>query len=603
MQNKCRNNANAVQESDNETRIRQPVRIGSSVVIEKDTCLATTFKSERLPHVPGQKLLRIVRVDKISVPKGSQSESEKVLAASKIRFAVTCFVRAAETNSCSMETPTNLLHLSSYQTEISGALFVSVVNVLFLPTLEVKYIDDVDQYGMATYVCNGMLDLQNQKLSKIGSAISSLKSVPPAIQRKPLRCLDLFAGCGGLTLGLEMSKLTSSLWALDSDPIACKTFAENFQHATVFQATATDWLKELRSGQLLSKKGQRLPQRGDVEMIVGGPPCQGFSHLNRFKTSSKAAKNKSQVPAFLDIVAFYKPECFLMENVKSFITEEGGKHFFGALQTTKEMGYYFRFMVLQAADFGAPQQRPRFFLFGTLDIGRLAGKPIATHFSGLTMTSVKAGNHTLSFEDKQEAYFQKVSVFHAIGDLPDVETLESSNKSCYNAITSTFQSKMRVGSEKLRMHKLPTSISPEDKKRMTMIPQGSDWRCLPRYEDEERFKAGMPLAPKSLVKSAHSNGDWRGAYGRLQWSDLFMTVLTRPCIASKTGKIIHPMYHRTLSLREYARAQTFPDRFKFKGALTQVQKQVGYHQNSIPFQHCRMHHHWLDSASTPATAS
>ena len=156
---------------------------------------------------------------------------------------------------------------------------------------------------------------------------------------------------------------------------------------------------------------------------------------------------------------------------------------------------------------------------------------------------------------------------------------------------------MRNGSDTLRLHKLPTSLNPDDQKRITMIPPGSDWRCLPQSEHEECFKTfaltslkiylkliflfstsirGMPLAPKSLVKSSRSNGDWKGAYGRLRWSDLFVTVLTRPTLASKTGTIIHPIYNRTLTIREFARAQTFPDNFKFKGTIAQVQRQVAY---------------------------
>ncbi|XP_065335579.1 uncharacterized protein LOC135936629 isoform X1 [Cloeon dipterum] len=431
----------------------------------------------------------------------------------------------------------------------------------------------------------------------LDGSLASTKSVTPSLESNPLRCLDLFCGCGGLSLGLEMSHLTTCLWAVDADPTACKSFAANFRQATVYQSSAIDWLKELKTGALFTKKGQKLPQTGEVEMIIGGPPCQGFSKLNRFKNNNTSVTNKSQVPVFLEIVAYFRPKCFLMENVKSFITEDGGKHFLAALQATKDLGYYFNFNVLQAADFGAPQQRPRFFLFGTLDSRRLAAAPISTHYSGLEVTSVKAASHTLSFTDKQEAYFQKVTVHHAIADLPDVEPQESGNKISYNSINSTFQFKMRNGSDTLRLHKLPTSLNPDDQKRITMIPPGSDWRCLPQSEHEECFKTfaltslkiylkliflfstsirGMPLAPKSLVKSSRSNGDWKGAYGRLRWSDLFMTVLTRPTLASKTGTIIHPIYNRTLTIREFARAQTFPDNFKFKGTIAQVQRQVAY---------------------------
>lgn len=81
----------------------------------------------------------------------------------------------------------------------------------------------------------------------LDGSLASTKSVTPSLESNPLRCLDLFCGCGGLSLGLEMSHLTTCLWAVDADPTACKSFAANFRQATVYQSSAIDWLKELKT--------------------------------------------------------------------------------------------------------------------------------------------------------------------------------------------------------------------------------------------------------------------------------------------------------------------------------------------------------------------
>ena len=103
---------------------------------------------------------------------------------------------------------------------------------------------------------------------------------------RPLRSLDLFAGCGGLSLGFRQSGLADSLWAVELDEPAVQSFRRNHAGATVFQEDCNDFLRMVMDGKETNERGQTLPQKGDVELLCGGPPCQGFSGMNRFNFGS-----------------------------------------------------------------------------------------------------------------------------------------------------------------------------------------------------------------------------------------------------------------------------------------------------------------------------
>jgi DNA (cytosine-5)-methyltransferase 1 len=99
---------------------------------------------------------------------------------------------------------------------------------------------------------------------------------------KPLSCLEIFAGCGGLSLGLHQSGVSNSRWAIELESSPARAFQKNFPNATVFEADCNTILDEVLVGKTEDKYGKKYPLKGEVEMIVGGPPCQGFSGMNRF---------------------------------------------------------------------------------------------------------------------------------------------------------------------------------------------------------------------------------------------------------------------------------------------------------------------------------
>lgn len=193
--------------------------------------------------------------------------------------------------------------------------------------------------------------------------------------------IDLFSGCGGLACGLEQAGL-KSVWAVEIDPDAAGTYGANFHHGVYCGP-----IEKIRTLAQIPKSARR------ADVVVGGPPCQGFSPLGRFSPREAHAQMNELWQHFLRIVELVDPQVFLVENVPEFLRSAEGEE---ALRVARLMGYWAEPYVLKAVDYGVPQRRVRGFILATK-----CGAPSPPPTNGPTRT-----------------------VRDAIGDLPEVPTGE-----------------------------------------------------------------------------------------------------------------------------------------------------------------------------------
>ena len=440
---------------------------------------------------------------------------------------------------------------------------------------------------------------------------------------KKLKTLNAFSGCGGLAEGLRQSGIADIVWAIDIDKPTSEAFKLNFSNIVMFESDCNFFLKEVLSGKTFDKDGNRYPEKGEVEFLCGGPPCQGFSTMNRFTTKEESQYNNSLIITYLSFCDYYRPKFFLLENVKNFLSFKKSLFFKHVLSCLVTMGYQCSFGVLQAGNYGLPQSRRRLFILAAAPGYQLPFFPKPTHvFYGLLKNFDSEMNYTnfrcrFSKTLSPSAPFRNVTVRDAIFDLPPVG--KTSNKNFSSSPTS-YQRFLKTSSYSVHDH-ITKEISPLNEARIRHIPasKGCDWRDLPNiqvrlrdgtltnllkysYHDRKNGKSccgllrgvcscasGKSCTPKArqnntlipwfLAHTANRNNNWSGLYGRLDWDGVFNTVTTNPEPSNQQGKVLHPEEDRIITIRESARAQGMPDSFKFYGAVADKFRQVG---NAVP---------------------
>ena len=231
------------------------------------------------------------------------------------------------------------------------------------------------------------------------------------------RILDLFSGAGGLSLGLEMNDRFKTVVATDFFKNSLSTLKKNMPDVEIIFGDILD--KNVKKSIIDKSK------KGKVNMIVGGPPCQGFS--NKGKKLGLSDPRNFLFLEYLNIVKELKPEIFIMENVKTLVTASDGYFINEINDKFKKLGYIVSFQVLKASDFGVPQSRERTFIIGS--------RSIAFNFNMLIKS-----NKTVTVKD-------------AISDLHYLESGEGSVVMNYlNKPLSRYQKIMRNKSSKLFNH-------------------------------------------------------------------------------------------------------------------------------------------------------
>ena len=420
-----------------------------------------------------------------------------------------------------------------------------------------------------------------------------------------LATMDIFAGCGGLTEGMHQAGAAFTRWAIEYEVPAADAFKENYPYAHMFcnncnvllhaamlksgmenDCLASDEAKQ-ESRALPPEEVQALPLPGEVDFICGGPPCQGYSGMNRFNKGNWSMVQNSMVMSFLSYADFYRPRYFLLENVRNFVSHNKSFTFRLTLRTLLDMGYQVRFGVLNAGNFGVSQSRKRTFIWAAAPGERLPNWPRLMHCFRTPQLCINlpGGIQYTAVPQTVGAPLRPVTVQDAIGDLPEIQNGADENDLPYaGAPHSAFQRAVRGNCTRLMDH-ISKQMNELNLERCRCIPKncpGADWRVLEEIvrqdPSREKFK-GQPLVPWCLPNTADRHNGWRGLFGRLDWRGHFPTSTTDPQPMGKVGQVFHPEQDRIVSVRECARAQGFPDHHRFYGNVNNKHRQVG---NAVP---------------------
>ena len=358
-----------------------------------------------------------------------------------------------------------------------------------------------------------------------------------------MKVIDLFAGCGGLSLGFIQNGFEITR-AVEFDSEIAKTYSKNHPQTEMI----VDDIGNIDNDKYFSE--------GEADIVIGGCPCQGFSTAGaRIRKGFVEDPRNYLFKHFLNIVKTVKPKMFIMENVKGMMTMQKGEIFqeiITALSDKEIMDgekYYVYFKVLKGIDLGIPQKRERLFIIGIKD------KDIDFE-SILKATKQK-------IVENHDGFFNKVSIKDAISNMPTV----SLDGIVDNPNPNTSYEKYLASAKPTITNHIKTNHSEKAVERMRQVGNGENFTSL-----------------SEKINSVHS-----GAYGRLCWDEVAPTITTR-FDTPAGGRFIHPAEDRTLTPREAARIQSFPDSFIFVGNKTSVCKQIG---NAVP---PKMSFYWANFA-------
>jgi len=335
--------------------------------------------------------------------------------------------------------------------------------------------------------------------------------------------IDLFSGAGGMSLGASLAGIDVRL-VVEADKCAALTYLCN--HKPKHGLFNNDIRKFSKTD---------IDSKGAPVVIFGGPPCQGFSTSNQ-KTRSASNSENWLFQEFIRVIKEYMPDWIVFENVKGILETEKGLFVEKIVNAFEYLGYEVHATVLNASDYGVPQNRARFFIVGSL--------------------------HKSKFLFPDSNRKKKVTVKQAINDLPMLENGASTNYFEYKkVIQSNYSKKMRSNSREIKgsYNNLVTRNCSLVIERYSHIPQGGNWENIPdklmkNYTDSSRCHTGI--------------------YHRLNESKPSVVIGNY-----RKNMLIHPTQNRGLSVREAARLQSFPDWFMFKGSIGFQQQQVG---NAVP---------------------
>ncbi len=379
---------------------------------------------------------------------------------------------------------------------------------------------------------------------------------------KTLTAADLFAGAGGLAAGFHMADFVP-IFFNEIDEKAAATFKENFPAVVDFVCP----IQKLDAKSIKKKSGINF---GELDVIIGGPPCQGFS-INAPIRSEVDPRNHLFKHYIRLVLEGLKPKFIVLENVPGLVSFNHGKTVTDILSAFKQAGYKTIFRILNAAHYGVPEERWRLIFIGTRLKEIELSFPLPIHHS-LQRPNFTGGSQ-YTFKDairpKQADLFHKelyppITVGEALSDLPKIESGGGLLETDYTLPPkSKYQEKLRRGSKKIYNHEC-VGVSPVNLKRMSFVKPGGSWRDIPHE-----------LLPKGLQRARRSDHTKR--YGRLDPNKPSCTIMTK--CDPHWGTFIHYGQNRIISVREAARIQSFPDWFRFTGSKIDQYRQVG---NAVP---------------------
>lgn len=391
---------------------------------------------------------------------------------------------------------------------------------------------------------------RNAVETEVGAdGLPSLQDVIDGVDRNviyegdALTSIDLFSGCGGLTKGFSMAGIRS-IFASDIDENCEKTFKRNFPDVPFLCKDITQVTKE----EVDALTGGAVP-----DMIIGGPPCQGFSLANKRRNQVADDPRNRLFYSFVKFINWYSPKVFVMENVKGLLSMKDGEVFKTILDAFRNAGghggYDVAYKVMLASDFGVPQNRERVIIIGTRrDLGLQPRHPEPFNLD------------------------HKVTVDEAISDLPQIEACQGAEVMAYpvapqNEYQALMRTKMTYVTNHVAMRHTPRLVE-----RFKAIRQGQS--LVDVWETHGSVKRGAP-GEKSDVKFGQNN------------QRLFGNLPAPTIAASFQSNFIHPHLNRNFTAREGARLQSFPDDFIFEGMRTKMSWEKGLSQyqqigNAVP---------------------
>ena len=341
--------------------------------------------------------------------------------------------------------------------------------------------------------------------------------------------IDLFCGCGGISAGLRTAGF-QILAGADVESKSLATFQRNFPDAHPLHLDLTQWTP----AEILTTLNVAP---GDIDVLAGGPPCQGFSKNVPRSLRSADDANNLLVRTFLSYCEYIKPKVILMENVAEMKHGFSGQFSDEITSRLVDAGYPdVAKLVLNAAEFGVPQRRRRAFFIAARGV------------SGLEAPAPQYQRGSGPF----------VSVWDAIGDLPSLRHGEGEEPCNYaREAFSDYQVAMRNPYGNVRNH-VARSLKPTQYARLASLQPGQGHKDLP--------------------SELQVRGGYSGAYGRLT-KDMVAPTITRWVFHPGSGRWGHPVDTRTITIREAARIQGFSDDYEFTGSFVQQAGQIG---NAVP---------------------
>ena len=330
-----------------------------------------------------------------------------------------------------------------------------------------------------------------------------------------------------------------------------------------------DSIEQLTASGIYKKTGLRT---SDIDILIGGPPCQGFS-INAPKRSLEDDRNRLFREYGRLVLEGLRPKVIVMENVPGMVSLDRGRFIRDIYSLFEDAGYRMRHMILCAAHYGIPQERWRLFFIGTIlrDVDITFPEPyhyapVRANFTGgreLTwLPLVQNGGRQARLFGKELKPF--VNVGDAIGDLPSLEINGGAEVTEYSiAPITAYQKLIRGASTKLYNH-VAGMLSRQNLERLKYIAPGGSWRDIPH--------GLLPKGMKSARRSDHTR-----RYGRIDPNGISGTILTK--CDPHWGSFFHYDQDRTLTVREAARIQSFPDEYRFHGSRVSQYEQVG---NAVP---------------------
>lgn len=373
-----------------------------------------------------------------------------------------------------------------------------------------------------------------------------------------LKVIDLFAGAGGFGLGFRLAGYDVTC-SLEIDQWAFETLRMNNPGMKVIQSD----IRHFRTPDQIRGACNNLPH-----VIIGGPPCQGFSIAGPSQKDSKDPRN-SLFKNFALWVKFLTPQIFVMENVKGLLSRQNskGEKVIDIIQETFAiLGYSVEVWLLNAAEYGVPQMRERVFIVGNR-IGRdKIGKPTITHF----MPSQNNCNSRLSRTESSKDLRRAVSLWHALSDLPKLEAGEGEEEQPYTTDPRTeFQRWARGKQDIIFNH-----VAMEHRKRL-----------VERFKRIKWGRLGFDIPEEYGALKRNGNGELSEASYHQNNRRLYPFKPSHTIPAYFYSSFVHPFQHRNLTAREGARIQSFPDSYRFMGKRTIISDKLLQREKRLKDKH------------------